>query len=67
MEKKLYTKSEAKGYILKPTKEYEVDFDKITSFEDLKMLMSVLFEELRIRVVEESVYWDKLKEYLKEE
>lgn len=48
-------------------KRYVIDFDKISSFEELKMLVSILYKSLNVVVQDDSFYYEQLKDYLKEE
>lgn len=48
-------------------KRYVIDFDKIKSFEELKMLINILYESFNIVVQDDSFYYEQLKDYLKEE
>ena len=48
-------------------KRYVIDFDKISSFEELKMLVSILYKSLNVVVQDDSIYYEQLKDYLKEE
>lgn len=48
-------------------KRYVIDFDKVSCFEELKMLVRVLYESLNVVVQDDSIYYEQLKGYLKEE
>ena len=47
-------------------KRYVIDFDKISSFEELKMLVSILYKSLNVVVQDDSIYYEQLKDYLKD-
>lgn len=45
----------------------KIDFDKVKTFEELKTVISILFEALKIRFTEECPEYKQLEPYLKDE
>ena len=54
------------NFTISNPKRYVIDFDKIKSFEELKMLINILYESFNIVVQEDSIYYEQLKDYLKD-
>ena len=52
--------------IVEPKKAYKIDFDKVDSLFQLLPLIQVLFESLNVIIQEDSVYYEQLKDILKE-
>ena len=47
-------------------KQYIVDFEKINTIFAWQVLLEILFKELKIVIQEDSVYFEQLKDFLKE-